>query len=209
MSSLSGVNINFDGDATVNEADVYRGVFNYEIGDKTRTDQGLDANFKPAAVITNSRVYFLSSEFLDRNTVFPFSYQYPANPYSVKNDYFLETYCDPVWPTSCGGVSGFPAEPDPVTWSWVRTNLTDQQQGCLLAAGESRYQSVHAADMVNTVGFGQLLIWLWPALLSPGDTAWSAGEAVLLRYFWRGRFLRSVFGVMRTLVIKYPLPYPA
>mgnify|MGYP001588102260 CR=1 FL=1 len=203
MSSLSGVNINFDGDATVNEADVYRGVFNYEIGDKTRTDQGLDANFKPAAVITNSRVYFLSSEFLDRNTVFPFSYQYPANPYSVKNDYFLETYCDPVWPTSCGGVSGFPAEPDPVTWSWVRTNLTDQQQGCLLAAGESRYQSVHAADMVNTVGFGQLFNL---AVASPFEPwgyrleRWGGSSSPL---FLEGAFLKIGFWRNEDLSYKY------
>lgn len=203
MSFLAGVDINFDGDAIVNEADVYRGVFNYEVADKASTAQGLDVNFKPAAVITNSRVYFLSSAFLDRNTVFPFSYQYPANPYSVKNDNFLQTYCPVgVWPTSCGASLTFPARPATPTWSWVSTNLTDQQQGCLLTAGESRYQSVHAADMVNAVGFGQLFNL---AVASPFEPRgyrlerWSGSSPLFLE----GAFLKIGFWRKEDLSYEY------
>ncbi len=125
--------------------------FNYEKADKTSSSDESDNYFQPTAVISNSRVYFLSSEFKDFNPdngdEYPYPYNFPNNPYSVRENTFLQDYCWDNWP----GELPQPGSEEEATWSWVEGNLDNDQQKTLLDAGESQWDSVNSDKMINQV----------------------------------------------------------
>lgn len=134
--SEAEIGVDFDGDGNAAEADVYKGFFNYEAADRVNTTPlVLDANFRPAAVITNSRVYLLSSEFIDVNATFPYSYEFP-NPPVTSNDSSLQNYC-----YSYDNYS--PAKPvqSLYTTTWVNNNRSSSQILYLWGKGEALYDA--------------------------------------------------------------------
>ena len=91
------------------------------------------------AVITNSRAYFLSSEFIDFNPdngdEYPYPYNFPNYPYSLHEDTFLQDYCWDNWP----GALPKPGAKAGATEAWVEANLDNNQQKALLDAGEAQW----------------------------------------------------------------------
>jgi hypothetical protein len=124
--------------------------FNYEAADKIKSGDGADANWQPAALITNSRVYFLSSQYKDFDETCPYPASFPVSTTNALIEpTFLKEYCWNNWPKD----KGYPLKPDQASldWGWVNSNLTATQQQSLLSAGNNQWAAVNADAMPNKV----------------------------------------------------------
>ena len=126
--------------------------FNYEAADRIHAADPLDSNFQPAAVITNSDLFLLSSEFRDRNPdngdEYPYGDNFPYYP-PLGSNVFLRDYCWDNWPAP-----PFPARPAAkaqLTPAWVNANLSIPQQTTLINAGEAQWDVENGAKKINRV----------------------------------------------------------
>ena len=192
--SEADIGVDFDGDGNAAKANVYRGFFNYEAADRVDSvPLVLDANFRPAAVITNSRVYLLSSEFKDVNATFPYSHRFPGTSF----DSSLQTYCYPRDNYS-------PAKPalNLYTTTWVNANRSISQISQLWSWGESAYDAAFGPSgtnqQVNTVKYNQSFNL---AIASPFEPRgyrlerWANNEShsVKVPIFLEGAFIKTGF----------------
>lgn len=126
-----------------------RSAFNYEASDKTTSGGADDSNWQPAAIITNSKVYYLSSQFTDFSSDVPYADNFPREGDSLREETFREDYCYANYPSS--GMPPKPASKDDLTWDWIQTNLTSDQQKTLYNNGESHWDTINAGSKINTV----------------------------------------------------------
>jgi len=122
-----------------------KGNYNY---DSAKTAEVNDANWQPAAVITNSKVYTLSDQF-NKPRYLTKSQEHDEYPYSLKSQDFLNQYCSgsnyPADLTAAGKVP-----PDGIlTWDWIDANLDGDQQELLLNSGKSVYAALQDSSMTN------------------------------------------------------------
>jgi hypothetical protein len=124
--------------------------FNYEAADKIKSGDGVDTNWQPAALITNSRVYFLSSQYKDFDAALPYPAYFPVSTTNALFEpTFLKEYCWNNWPTE----KGYPSKPAQASldWGWVNSNLSATQQQSLLTAGNNQWAAVNTDAMPNKV----------------------------------------------------------
>lgn len=141
------LDIDFDNDGRFNETDSYRNLFNYEVKDKQSDAGDKDLVWQPAAIITNSRIYFLSPDFKtisDTWLTYPYPYKFPNYPYSLRDEgnentenIFIKKYCWPVWPAGI-------LKPDTANWFGIKKKgISDTDQQRILEAGEANYERLH------------------------------------------------------------------
>lgn len=124
-----------------------KGNYNY---DPAKSKEANDADWQPAALITNSRMYTLSDSFNDPKTL-PVAVNYPAYPYSLQYADFLNKYCSGGrYPASLIAAGKVPPGGIP-TWDWVKANLSGTQQLTLLNSGEGYYDTDNDYLMANRV----------------------------------------------------------
>lgn len=122
-----------------------KGNYNYDPG---KSKEANDANWQPAALITNSLVYTLSDSFNDPQTL-PVAVNYPNYPYSLQYQEFLDKYCaEGRYPSSLIAAGKVPPGGVP-TWSWVKSNLSGTEQLTLLNSGEGYYDIDNDYLMAN------------------------------------------------------------
>jgi len=183
-----------------NETGETIGLFHYAETDKEFSTDGPDNNFQPAAIITNSRVWFLSSEFEDvvpdpnDPKSFPYPLRFPRSPYSLEEPTFLDDYCwgeaGELWPNELADQKPAVKPEDFVTW--VDENLTPDQQKDLLDGGEDNYKVVEDAKITNNVNYNN---YYNVAVVSPvnplGDYAeyWTDDNGTQKKWYVEGAFI--------------------
>jgi len=122
-----------------------QGNYNY---DPAKTKEENDADWQPAALITNSYVYTLSESFNDPQTL-PVAVDYPKYPYSLQYQEFLDKYCaGGRYPAALIAAGKIPPEGG-FTWVWVQANLSGTEQLTLLNSGEKYYDTDNDSLMAN------------------------------------------------------------
>ncbi|MDD5081547.1 MAG: hypothetical protein WC214_01945 [Candidatus Omnitrophota bacterium] len=152
LSNELGVSVDLDGDGIMNESDSEMGLFNYEYADYDVDDEDTytDPSFKGSAVITNSSVRWLSSEFKDQmsGNVYPYPSCVPVYYDRAKDNKFLQNYCYDVW------TGNKPASKYLFTSDWISENLTTKDSIKLIDQGSSQWVKSNI-DYINSVELNQ------------------------------------------------------